>query len=260
SRRNQESRRSDAKGARLSAALERTVGLLLAGSTALVLWYGARLVLSGELTPGGLLVVMTYLRNTFRPVEDFAKHTERLAKAAAAGERVLDVLGQTPEVRDLPGAQPAPPFRGAVLFEDVTFTYEPGRPVLERITFEVPAGGRVALVGPSGVGKSTLLALLLRLYDPTRGCVRIDGRDIREYTLASLRSQTSVVLQDAVLFAGSVGENIAYGAPGATPEAVEAAARLANAHEFVQSMPEGYDTPLGERGATLSGGQRQRIA
>jgi ATP-binding cassette subfamily B protein len=260
SRRNEESRRGDAKGARLSAALERTVGLLLATATALVLWYGALLVLSGELTPGALLVVMAYLRNTFRPVEDFAKHTERLAKASAAGERVLDVLGQTPEVRDLPGAQPAPPFRGAVLFEDVTFAYEPGRPVLERITFEVPAGGWVALVGPSGIGKSTLLALLLRLYDPTRGCVRIDGHDIREYTLASLRPQFSVVLQDTVLFAASVRENIAYGAPGVTPEAVETAARLANAHEFIQSMPQGYDTPLGERGATLSGGQRQRIA
>jgi ATP-binding cassette subfamily B protein len=259
-RRNQESQRSDAKGARLNAALERSVGLLLATSTALVLWYGARLVLSGELTPGGLLVVMAYLRNTFRPVQDFAKHTGRLAKASAAGERVLEVLGETPEVRDLPGARHAPPFRGAVVLEDVTFAYEPGQPVLERVSFEVPAGGRVALVGPSGVGKSTLLALLLRLYDPNQGCVRIDGRDIREYTLASLRPQTSVVLQDAVLFAGSVRENIAYGSPGATPEAVEAAARLANAHEFVQSMPQGYDTPLGERGATLSGGQRQRIA
>ena len=259
-RRNQESQRADAKGARLSGALERTVGLLLASSTALVLWYGARLVLRGELTPGGLLVFMAYLKETFRPVQDFAKHAARLAKASAAGERVLDVLGQTPEVRDLPGARPAPPFRGAVHFEDVTFAYEPGRPVFDQITFEVPTSGRVALVGPSGIGKSTLLALLLRLYDPTRGCVRIDGHDIREYTLASLRPQISVVLQDTVLFAASVRENIAYGAPGATPEAVEAAARLANAHEFIQAMPQGYDTVIGERGATLSGGQRQRIA
>src|SRR5262249_36454908 len=200
-RRNQESQRADVQGTRLTAALERTVGFLLAGSTALVLGYGAHLVLRGELTPGELLVFMAYLRIAFRPVRDFAKHTGRLAKASAASERVLDVLEQTPEVRDLPGAQPAPPFCGAVRFEDMTFAYEPGRPVLEQIAFEVPAGGRVALVGPSGSGKSTLLGLLLRLYDPARGCVRIDDRDVREYTLASLRSQMSIVLQDTVLFA-----------------------------------------------------------
>jgi ATP-binding cassette subfamily B protein len=259
-RRNQESRRADVKGARLAAALGRTVGFLTAASTALVLWYGARLVLSHELTPGDLLVFMTYLRSAFRPVQDFAKHTGRLAKAAVAGERVLDVLERIPEVRDLPGAVPAPPLQGAVRFENVSFAYEPGKTVLEHIDFAVQPGQNIALVGPSGIGKSTLLSLLLRLYDPTKGRVLIDGRDIRDYTLASLRPQISVVLQDTLLFAASVRENIAYGAPESTPEAVEAAARLANAHEFIQALPKGYDTVLGERGLTLSGGQRQRIA
>jgi ATP-binding cassette subfamily B protein len=259
-RRNRESRRADVKGARLTAALGRSVGFLTAASTALVLWYGASLVLRHELTPGDLLVFMTYLRSAFRPVQDFAKHTGRLAKAGVAGERVLDILERTPEVRDLPGAVPAPPLQGAVRFENVSFAYEPGKPVLEHVDFAVQPGQNIALVGPSGIGKSTLLSLLLRLYDPTKGRVLIDGRDIRDYTLASLRPQISVVLQDTLLFAASVRENIAYGAPESTPEAVEAAARLANAHEFIQTLPKGYDTVLGERGLTLSGGQRQRIA
>jgi ATP-binding cassette subfamily B protein len=259
-RRNKKSRRADAKGARLAAAFERTVGFLLAASSALVLWYGAQLTLARDLTPGELLVFLAYLKMTFRPVQDFAKHTGRLAKSAAAAERVLDVLEQTPEVQDLPDARPAHGFQGSVRFEDVTFAYEAGRPALDGVSFEVAAGRQVALVGPSGSGKSTLLCLLLRLYDPIRGCVRIDGRDIREYTLASLRSQISVVLQDAVLFAASVRDNIAYGSPGATMQDVEAAARLANAQEFIEALPQGYDTMLGERGATLSGGQRQRIA
>jgi ATP-binding cassette subfamily B protein len=260
SRRNQKSQRADVKGARLAAALGRTAGFLTAASTALVVWYGARLVLVHELTPGDLLVFMAYLKNAFRPIQDFARHTGRVAKATAGGERVLDVLGRTPKVRDRPGAVPAPPFRGAIRFEDVNFAYEPGKPVFEGINFEVQPGQRIALVGPSGIGKSTLVSLLLRLYDPVRGRVLIDGRDVRDYTLASLRAQISVVLQDTLLFAASARDNIAFGAPGATPEAVEAAARLANAHEFIVALPGGYDSVLGERGMTLSGGQRQRIA
>jgi ATP-binding cassette subfamily B protein len=259
-RRNQDSRRADVKGARLTAALGRTAGFLTAASTALVLWYGARLVLTGELSAGDLLVFMTYLRNAFRPVQDFAKHTGRMAKAAVAGERVLDVLERVPEVRDLPGAVPAPPFQGAIRFENVSFAYEPGKPVLEHIDFEVRPGQHIALVGASGIGKSTLLSLLLRLYDPTKGRVLIDGHDIREYTLASVRPQISTVLQDTLLFAASVWENIAYGTLKAAPEAIETASRLANAHEFIQALPKGYETVLGERGLTLSGGQRQRIA
>jgi len=245
---------------RLSAGLERTVDLLIAVATALVLWFGARSVLRGALTPGDLVVFLAYLRIAFRPMRDFAKYTGRLAKASAAGERVLDLLDRVPDVRDLPGAVPAPPLRGAVRFEGVSFAYEPGRPALDQIDCDVLPGQHVALVGPSGSGKTSFVSLILRLYDPTSGRVLIDGRDIREYTLASLRAQMSVVLQDSLLFAASIRDNIAYGAPGASTEAVEAAARLANAHSFITALPLGYDTVIGERGVTLSNGQRQRIA
>jgi ATP-binding cassette subfamily B protein len=165
-----------------------------------------------------------------------------------------------PEVRDLPGAVAAPRFRGAVRFENLTFAYDHGLWSLQGINVNIEPGACVALVGPSGSGKSTLVSLLLRLYDPVQGCVLIDGRDIREFTLFSLRSQISAVLQDNLLFAASVRDNIAHGAPAATPEQVESAARLANAHEFIIALPESYDTVLGERGVTLSQGQRQRIA
>jgi ATP-binding cassette subfamily B protein len=163
-------------------------------------------------------------------------------------------------VRDLPGAVDAPPFEGNVSFRQVSFSYDSDRPVLQQVDFDVPAGQHVALTGPSGMGKSTLASLILRLYDPSHGSVMIDGRDIREYTLASLRSQISVVLQDSILFAADVWDNIAYGAPDATHEEIIAAAELANAHQFICQLPEGYETVLGERGTTLSHGQRQRIA
>ena len=257
---NKKSLREGVQAKRLAASLERTADVLIAIATAVVLWYGAWLVLRNVLTPGDVLVFLTYLKNAFRPVKDFAKYTGRLAKASASGERVLDILERVPEVRDLPGAVRAPEFRGAVRFENVNFAYEPGHLVLDNIEFEVYPGQHVALVGPSGSGKSTLVSLILRLYDPVQGCIMIDGRDIREYTLESLRTQISVVLQESLLFATSVRDNIAYGVPDATPEEIKAAARLANAHEFIESMPQGYDTILGERGVTLSNGQRQRIA
>jgi ATP-binding cassette subfamily B protein len=257
---NEESQREDIRTHALTAGLGRSVSILIALSSALVLWYGARLVLEGELTPGELLVFMAYLRSAFKPMQEFGKYTGRLAKATAGGERVLEVLEQTPEVRDRPEAIPAPRFRGAVRFEDVHFAYEPDRWVLEGIDFAVEPGQHVALVGPSGIGKSTLLSLLLRLYDPTRGQILIDGRDLRTYTVASLRAQVSVVLQETILFAASFRENIAHGSPGASPAAIEEVARLANAHDFIRALPQGYDTVLGERGLTLSGGERQRIA
>jgi ATP-binding cassette subfamily B protein len=259
-KRNKESNREDAKTARLTAALGRTVGILLAISLALVLWFGARLVIRQELSPGELLVFVAYLKMAFRPMQDFAKYTGRLAKAAAAGNRVLTVLDESPEIQDLPGAVPAPAFQGALRFEDVSFAYEPGRPILENVNFEVQPGQRVAFIGPSGMGKSTLVNLIMRLYEPSKGRVLIDGRDIREYTLSSLRSQISVVLQETVLFAASIRDNIAYGAPASCQETVEEAARLAAAHDFIQTLPQGYDTVLGERGHTLSGGERQRIS
>jgi ATP-binding cassette subfamily B protein len=256
----EKSLKQDVKGKRLSAALERSLDVLIAVATAGVLWYGARLVLSRALSAGELLVFLAYLKSAYRPVQDFAKYTGRLGKASAAGERVIDLLERVPDVRDLPGAVAAPAFTGRVEFERVSFAYEHGQRLLEEIQLDIPAGRRVALVGPSGGGKSTLVSLLLRLYDPVEGTVRIDGRDVRDFTLESLRSQISVVLQDNLLFAASVRDNIACAQAGATPAQVEEAARLANAHEFISRLPQGYETVLGERGVTLSQGQRQRIA
>jgi ATP-binding cassette subfamily B protein len=251
---------SDVKGKRLSAALERSVDVLIALATALVLWFGTRMVLDRQLTPGDLLVFLAYLKSAYRPVQDFAKYTARLGKASAAGERVIDLLECVPDVRDLPGAVRAPTFRGAVEFKNVTFAYHTGQHLLKGLSFVAKPGMHVALVGPSGSGKTTMFSLILRLYDPQEGCVKIDGRDVREFTLESLRAQISVVLQDNVLFAVSVRDNIAYGASGASFEEIQAAAKLANAHGFIMALPEGYDTIVGERGATLSHGQRQRIA
>jgi len=252
--------KQDVKGKRLSATLERTVDVLIAVATALVLWFGARLVLRGEISSGDLIVFLAYLKSAYRPIQDFTKYTGRVARATAAGERVIDLLERVPDVRDAPDALRAPPFLGRVEFVDVSFTYEPGKELLQGIELIVEPGQHVALIGPSGSGKSTLVSLILRLYEPQRGQVRIDGDDIRRFTLESLRSQISVVLQDNLLFAGTIRENIACAAPGVTPEEIEAAARLANAHEFIQALPQGYETVVGERGVTLSHGQRQRIA
>jgi ATP-binding cassette, subfamily B, bacterial len=259
-RQNEKNVKQDVKAKRLSASLERSVDLLTAVAGALVLFYGTRLVLRKELTPGALLVFLAYLKNAFRPIQEFAKYTARMGKAAAAGERVLDLLQHVPEIRDLPGAVRAPAFRGLVQFEQVTFAYEQGQSLLREVNLEVLPGQRIALIGASGSGKSTLVSLVLRLYDPQQGRVLIDGRDIREFTLESLRSQISAVLQDNLLFASSVRDNIAHGAPEATQEEIVTAAKLANAHDFVMALPQGYDTVLGERGVTLSQGQRQRLA
>jgi ATP-binding cassette, subfamily B, bacterial len=234
--------------------------MLIGVATALVLWRGAELVMANTLTPGDLLVFLTYLKNAFKPVRDFAKYIGRLAKASAAGDRILDLLDHAPEIYDLPDAQPAPRLVGAVTFEQVKFAYQPGHLVLHHLDFEIQPGQRVAIVGHSGSGKSTLSSLLLRLYDPTEGRILIDGTDIRQYTLESLRTQISVVLQDSVLFAASVWDNITYGSAMATEADVIAAAKLANAHNFILKFPLGYDTVLGERGVTLSGGQRQRLS
>jgi ATP-binding cassette subfamily B protein len=257
---NKKSLKEGVQASRLAARLERTVDVLTALATALVLWRGAQLVMGSAITPGDLIVFLRYLQQAFRPVRDFAKYSGRLAKATAAADRVLDVLQREPDVKDLPGAVDAPRLRGAVRFENVSFAYEPDQFALNDVTLDVAPGQHVAIVGASGGGKTTMANLLLRLYDPTSGRVMIDGRDVREYTLRSLRGQSGVVLQDSLLFAATIRENIAYGAPDVSDEQIEGAARLANAHEFITALPDGYETVVGERGVTLSGGQRQRIA
>jgi len=260
SKENRASLAQGVKTKRLSAGLERRVDVLTGIGTALVVWYGARLVVSGEITPGDLLLFLLYLKTAFKPMRDMAKYAGRLSSAAASGERILAVLDTEPEIRDRVDAIEAPPFRGDVRFENVKLAYEPGQWTLRGLDLDVPAGTSMGLVGPSGHGKSTIAALLLRLYDPDESTVRIDGRDIRDYTLESLRNQIGIVLQESVLFVGTIRENIAYGAPGASDEEIELAARTANVHDFVTRLPNGYDTVVGERGATLSGGERQRIA
>jgi ATP-binding cassette subfamily B protein len=257
---NHKSLREGVKAKRLSAGLERRTDVLVAVATGAVLFLGARRVLSGHLSPGDLVLFVTYLKQGFKPMRDVAKYTGRLAKASASGERIIDLLDTEIDIRDRSWARPAPTFRGDVRFAGVTFAHQPGRPVLHNLELHVHPGQRVGVIGPSGAGKSTLMGLLVRLYDPVEGQVLVDGHDLRDLTLESVRRQVAVVLQDSVLFATSVRENIAYGDPEATEAEIEAAARLANAHEFVSELPEGYDTVVGERGATLSGGQRQRIA
>jgi ATP-binding cassette, subfamily B, bacterial len=244
----------------LSAGLERTVEVLAASTTAVVLWSGAHYVLDGRLTPGDLIVFVNYLRTSFKPIRQLAKYLGQMAKALASGDRVLDLLHTAPEIQDEPHSRPAQHFSGHIRFENVTFGYQPDKPVLRNVSLEVQPGQRVVVVGPSGSGKSTLASLLLRFHDPTEGRVLIDGCDIRDYTLESLRSQISIVLQDSLLFAASVRDNIGFGAVGASMNEILRAAHIANAHGFIMRMPKRYETVIGERRASLSGGQRQRIA
>jgi ATP-binding cassette, subfamily B, bacterial len=245
---------------RLSAGLERTTDLLATSTAAAVLWFGARNVLEGRLTPGDLIVFVTYLRVGFKPVRQLAKYLGQIARALASGERILELLATPLEIQDSVDSVPAPRFAGHIQFENVSFEYEPQRVALRNVNFEVKPGQKALLVGPSGSGKSTIASLLLRLYDPHEGRILIDGRDIRSYTIESLRSQISIVMQDSPLFALSVRDNIAFGAAGGSFQEITEAARIANAHDFIMQMPKQYDTVLGERGATLSGGQRQRVA
>jgi len=257
---NQKSLQEGAESQKLAAGLERTVEMLVAVATALILWRGVQLVLDKMVSPGELLVFINYLKTAFKPMRQLAKYTAQISKATASGERIIDLLDTVPEIHDLRGALTAPRFRGAVEFKNVMFAYEAEQVILQNMSFQVKAGQKVALVGPSGGGKSSLVSLLLRLYDPVEGAILIDGHDLREYKVDSLRQQISIVLQESVLFAVSVRDNIAYGCLNATDAEIEAASRLANAHDFIEVLPLGYDTILGERGATLSGGQRQRIA
>lgn len=257
---NAKSLKDGVKIKRLSATLERTVDVLIAVATAIVLFFGTRLVLSQALTGGDLLVFLTYLKSAFRPMRDFAKYTARIAKAAAAADRVLEVLDIEPAVRDRPDAVSAAGLRGDLRFSGVRFRYPGGPLVLDGLDVDVPAGTSIAFVGPSGVGKSTVASLVSRLHDVEGGAVQMDGRDVREYRLRSLRKRVAVVLQDTVLFGGSVRDNLTIGLDEVDDDAVRRAAELARAHDFVEALPDGYDTVVGERGATLSGGQRQRLA
>jgi len=244
---------------RVKALLSPVMDLVASIGTALVLWYGASLVVSGQMTAGSLVVFLLYLGKMFKPMEDLAKMTNSASKAAVGMDRIQEILDNDAQLQEAPGAKEAPALAGHIQFDHVAFGYEPGKPILHDVHFEIPAGKMGALVGPTGEGKSTLINLVPRLYDPSTGAVRIDGEDLRAFTLKSLRDQISYVQQETVLFDESIAKNIAYGKPEATHDEIVAAAKLANADEFIQRLPKGYDTVVGERGSQLSGGQRQRI-
>ena len=253
------------RGARLRAAFIAFIIFSLFGFIVLVLWSGARLLQAGKITFGDLTRFGLYTTFVAGAMGQFAELYSQVQKAIGATQRVRELLRETGEVEARLGPVPPsnlPRLRGDVAFEDVYFTYpaRPGVEVLQAIQFAAASGQRIALVGPSGAGKSTLTSLLLRLYDPSTGRLLIDGRDARDYQLHELRGQMSMVPQEVLLFGGSISENIAYGKPGASSEEIQAAARQANAHEFIQGFPEGYATLVGDRGVKLSGGQRQRVA
>jgi subfamily B ATP-binding cassette protein MsbA len=244
----------------VKAGLSPLVDIMVAAGTCVVLLIGVRMVLSGRLWPGTLLVFVIYLGKMYKPMKDLSKMTDTLSKAAVGFERIGELLDTESQVRDRPHARVAPPLRGTIRFADVRFGYDPAHPVLRGVDFVVDAGQRAAIVGPTGSGKSTIMSLILRFYDPDAGRVSIDGHDIRDFTLKSLRDQISLVPQDPILFHGPIWKNIGYGKPDATRQEIVRAATLANAHDFITRMPQGYETIIGERGDTLSGGQRQRIA
>ncbi|HZQ66656.1 MAG TPA: ABC transporter ATP-binding protein [Gaiellaceae bacterium] len=227
---------------------------------AAVLLVGARMVQHGDLSAGGFVAFNLYLGMLVMPLRSLGMWIGQAQRATASGERIFQVMDEPEEVADRPGAAELPPGPGRVTFEDVSFEYLPGRPVLEHVDLDVPAGRTVALIGHTGSGKTTLTALVPRFYDVTSGRVAIDGVDVREITLASLRRAIGVISQDPFLFSATVRDNIAFGAGDLPDEAVEAVARAAQAHEFIVQLPQGYDTVIGERGITLSGGQRQRLA
>jgi len=244
----------------LKARLSPLVGIIVAAGTALVLWFGGRLVLARSLSAGSLIVFIWYLGKMYKPMQDFAKMTDSYSKAVVGYERIREIFETEAKVQDLPDSRRAPRFRGEIDFDHVAFSYVPGRQVLKDVSFKIARGQTVALVGPTGAGKTTIANMIGRFYDPDSGTVRIDGCDVREFQQKSLREQMSFVLQESILFRAPVWQNIAYGKPEATRSEIRRAAEMANAHEFIVKLGEGYNTIIGERGATLSGGQCQRIA
>lgn len=247
------------KARKVKSLLSPIVTITTALCTAVVLWRGASLILRDVMTVGALTVYLSYLNKFFKPVKDLATTTNAIAQAAVGVDRVKAILDTDTILPERSDAISPRFLKGEIAFEHVAFGYNPETPVLKDVCFKIEPGQMVGIVGPTGSGKSTVVSLIPRFYDPTAGVVRIDGRDVREYAVNPLREQIGYVLQDTVLFRGTILENIAFGRPNATREEIVDAARLANADEFISKMPKGYDTMVGERGSTLSGGQRQRL-
>ena len=247
------------KARSVKALLSPVVTVVVAACTAVVLWRGAALILAGTMTVGSLTVYLAYLSRFFKPVKDLATTTNAIAQVTVGVERVRSILDTDTIIPEKPDAIEPETFKGAIELRNVAFGYDAATPILTDVSFTIRPGEFVGIVGPTGAGKSTVVSLIPRFYDVQGGSVLVDGVDVRDYRIKSLRNQIGYVLQDTVLFHGTIYENIAFGNPHATKDEVIAAARLANADEFISKMPLGYDTPVGERGSTLSGGQRQRI-
>ena len=252
--------RAQMKTAQLTATLTPIIEFLAAIGITIIIWYGGREVINDSLTAGSLIAFLIYAVNISNPIKRLSRVYSNIQRALAAAQRVFEVLDTVPEIQDSPGAKELPRITGRVVFENVDFSYKPGEPTLNNVSLIAETGQMIAIVGPSGAGKTTIANLVPRFYDPTAGRITIDGFDIKTVTLNSLREQIGIVPQETVLFNGSVYDNILYGDLAANKDQVIAAAKAANAHEFIMEMPEGYDTQIGERGSKLSGGQRQRIA
>ena len=244
----------------LQGSFDLLVALVMAGGSAAALLIGVQQVRAGQLSLGSLLLVMAYLQQIYKPLRMLSKKTVALESSMASAERAFALLDKVPEVAEKKDAHRVGRSTGSLLFLDVSFAYDADHVVLHRVSFAAPPGTRVGIRGTTGAGKSSLMGLLMRFYDPTDGQIQLDGVDLRDYNLGDLRRQFGIVLQEPVLFSSTIGENIAYGRPEATREQIAEAARLANAHEFISALPEGYDTTVGERGMRLSGGERQRIS
>jgi len=255
----QETMTAALKARRIKSALSPVVTIIVSICTALVLWRGADLIFTKAMTVGALTVFIWYMNKFFSPVQDLARMTSSIAQATIALERIQAILDTETVLLPNPNGRIPGRLTGDIAFDHVYFSYLPDAPVLSDIQIRIASGQRIGICGPTGCGKSTVISLIARFYDPTKGRVMIDGTDIMEFQLDALREQIAFVLQDTALFYGSIRENIAYGRPDATEDEIIEAAKLSNAHEFISRMPHGYDTLVGERGATLSGGQRQRI-